>query len=291
MNKYPLVSVLITVYNREKYISAAIESVLNSTLIDFELIVVDDCSKDNSYLIAKEYGSIDSRVTVYQNEVNLGDYNNRNKAAGYAVGKYLKYVDADDLIYPHGLDVMVSAMESFPDSVLGTQSNLRQDDLPYPFSINPQESFLSHFLYGGTFLSGPTGVIIRRDIFNEVGGFSGARYVGDTELWLKLASRYNVVKFQPSLIWWRSHDDQEIKKEQMSFEPALIRYRLDKSFLEADNCPLSINERNLAIKKLNRRFIVNSMRQLVFKNEKKMTILLFKRARVSVFDFLQAIFH
>jgi len=203
MNKYPLVSVLITVYNREKYISAAIESVLNSTLIDFELIVVDDCSKDNSYLIAKEYGSIDSRVTVYQNEVNLGDYNNRNKAAGYAVGKYLKYVDADDLIYPHGLDVMVSAMESFPDSVLGTQSNLRQDDLPYPFSINPQESFLSHFLYGGTFLSGPTGVIIR----------------------------------------------------------------------------------------MNRRFIVNSMRQLVFKNEKKMTILLFKRARVSVFDFLQAIFH
>ena len=79
MNSRILVSVLMTSFNREKYIAEAIESVLASTYKDFELIIVDDCSKDNTVGIAKKYEELDSRVKVYINEVNLGDYPNRNK--------------------------------------------------------------------------------------------------------------------------------------------------------------------------------------------------------------------
>ena len=72
------------VYNHEKFISAAVESVLNATCKNFELIVVDYHSQDNTYQIANDYALSDSRVRLYLNEQNLGDYPNRNKAASYA---------------------------------------------------------------------------------------------------------------------------------------------------------------------------------------------------------------
>ena len=84
-------SVLMTAYNRELYIAEAIESVLASTYQDFELIIVDDGSKDKTVAIAKKYESKDSRVKVFVNEQNLGDYPNRNKAASFASGKDIKH--------------------------------------------------------------------------------------------------------------------------------------------------------------------------------------------------------
>src|SRR5947207_2038625 len=114
----PLVSVLTTAYNREKYIAEAIESVLACSFKDFELIIVDDCSADRTVAIGRRYPS-ESRVRVHVNEKNLGDYPNRNRAASLAQGRYLKYVDSDDVIYPHGLEAMVGMMERFPDSGLG----------------------------------------------------------------------------------------------------------------------------------------------------------------------------
>ena len=77
----PLVSVLMTSYNREKYITEAMESVLNSTYANFELIIVDDGSTDKTVAIANEYEKKDKRVKVHTNEKNLGQFQNRNKAA------------------------------------------------------------------------------------------------------------------------------------------------------------------------------------------------------------------
>ena len=86
-----LVSVLMTSFNRDKYIAEAIDSVLASTYQNWELIIVDDCSKDKTVEIAKSYEAKDNRIKVYVNKKNLGDYPNRNKAASYAKGKYIKY--------------------------------------------------------------------------------------------------------------------------------------------------------------------------------------------------------
>jgi glycosyltransferase involved in cell wall biosynthesis len=74
MKSHPKVSVLTTVYNREKYLAACIESVLASTFQDWELIVVDDQSADNSVAIARSYAVKDQRIRVFVNETNLGDY-------------------------------------------------------------------------------------------------------------------------------------------------------------------------------------------------------------------------
>ena len=70
------------------------------------MIIVDDVSQDDTYSVAMRYAEQDSRISVYKNDTNLGDYPNRNMAASYAKGKYLKYLDADDKLYPYGLEII-----------------------------------------------------------------------------------------------------------------------------------------------------------------------------------------
>jgi glycosyltransferase involved in cell wall biosynthesis len=255
------------------------------------LIIVDDCSTDRTLEIIKQFEILDSRIRVFVNDFNLGDYKNRNRAASVASGQFLKYVDADDIIYSHGLEVMVNCMVDYPNAALGIQSVNREDITPYPILVEPRQSFVEHFLNGGLFLSGPTGVIINRDIFESEGGFSGKRYVGDTELWLRLGLTYPIVKFQPALIWWRSHDDQEIKKENLSFKPVLDRYLMDKSFLFCKKCPLSQEELKLAYMKLNRRYLNNLLVKLLVKGKFLFFVNYILKSKMSFKDLCLAIFH
>ncbi len=246
----PLISILTTLYNREKYIADCIESVLSSSFQDWEMIIVDDQSSDRSVEIAQQFASQDARIKVYVNEKNLGDYPNRNQAASYAKGKYLKYIDADDTIYPHGLEIMVSAMERNPEAVLGSQCVIREYKVPYPFLLQKETLFKEYFFGHNFFSSGPTGTIIRKDIFEKVGGYSGTRFVGDTELWTKMAFEGPVVFFQPALIWWRTHEDQETNHEKKHEKELLSnKHQLFKDILSNPLLPLKENQRGQIIKK------------------------------------------
>jgi glycosyltransferase involved in cell wall biosynthesis len=140
----PMVSVLITSYNRANYIGATLESVLASHFTDFEVIVSDDASSDNTVEIARTYAGQDDRIRVFVNEQNLGDYPNRNKAASHAAGKYIKYVDSDDILYPHALTVMVDGMERFPEAGFGLSSH-PDPKTPYPVMTDPHQTYLEHF--------------------------------------------------------------------------------------------------------------------------------------------------
>src|SRR5579871_5161667 len=183
----PLVSVLMTAYNREGFIAGAIESVLASNYPNFELIIVDDGSKDRTVDIARSYAQKDQRVSVFVNEKNLGDYPNRNKAAEYARGVYIKYLDSDDLLYYYALDVMVNYMERFPEAGFGLSSSAAVDNAPFPMCIAPRQIYLEHFGPFAHFDRSPGSAIIRLDAFREVGGFSGKRMIGDYEFWFKIA--------------------------------------------------------------------------------------------------------
>ena len=246
----PLVSVLMTAYNREKYIAEAIESVLASSCNDFELIIVDDCSKDHTVEIARRYTG-DSRVQVHVNEKNLGDYPNRNRAASFARGKYLKYLDSDDVIYPHGLEVMVSSMEQFPQAVLGLIRSPRRD-APDPAQLSPKEAYVEHFLKGGFLDAGPSGTIIQTSAFRALGGFSGKRFVGDSEMWLRLAARWPVVRLVEGLVWWRQHEQQEIRTGHSSSGYLEWNYRVSVASLMQPECPLSAEEKRRVLGSLRR---------------------------------------
>ena len=257
----PLVSVLMTAYNREEYIAEAIESVLASTFKDFELVIVDDCSSDNTVEIARRYTS-DPRVQLYLNEKNLGDYPNRNRAASLGRGKYLKYVDADDLIYPHGLVLMVETMERFPDVALGL--SMPQDARrPYPYQLSPKEAYCSHFLNGHhVFSKSPLTTIIRSDVLRTLGGFvadEGPR--GDYATWLLIAARYPIVLMPDGIVWWRAHPKQESRyREKSKAEDISRQYLLTRAALDGECCPLPWAEQAAALCRLERGHVRSILR-------------------------------
>lgn len=241
----PTVSILMTCYNRAKYIGVAIESVIASSFKDWELIIVDDRSTDNTYTIATEYASKDNRIAVYRNEKNLGDYHNRNKAASYARGKYLKYLDSDDLIYPYSLEIMIDHIKKYPQVGLVFCDHLNQDNSgPFPILYNTYQAYYQHFLKAYLFYAGPGGTLIRTDVFRELGGFSGKRYLGDTEMWMKISLHYDILKVQTSLIWWRVHEGQEDNLETKN--PIVISDRYNLSIDYIERSPLTILEKKTA---------------------------------------------
>lgn len=286
----PLVSVLMTAYNREKFIAEAIESVLASTYTDFELIIVDDCSKDKTVEIAKSYELRDKRIRVYINVKNLGDYPNRNRAASYARGKYLKYLDSDDILYGYGLEAFVKHIEMMPEAALGICSRIIQEDTPFPILVSKEDAIRRHFFKDGFLDCGPSAVIIRRDVFEKLGGFSGKRMIGDSELWFKITSQFPVVIVPPSLIFWRRHNEQEFLAGVKSNIYLKLNLPMINEFLASPYCTLSDREKE----RIEKHFRIISSRALLkmaikhfqFKEAKKIADLL----QLKSTDFFNAVF-
>ena len=242
-----------TAYNREEYIAEAIESVLASSFQDFELIIVDDCSRDHTVEIVRRYTS-DPRLQVHVNEKNLGDYPNRNRAASLAKGQYLKYVDSDDYIYPRGLQIMVEMFEPFTEAAVGFCSFAQVSERPYPFQLSPREAYQysyfnrTHSIFSRASLSS----IIRRDKFEAVGGFTGKRMVGDFEMWHILAARFPVVLLPDGIVWNREHPAQEIQDFRNRPSDAFTYNQISIDYLQRPECPLLPDERKRALKMIRR---------------------------------------
>ena len=246
-----LVSVLMTSYNRENFVAEAIKSVLASTYTNFEFIICDDCSVDKTFEIEKKFAAADNRIKLYRNEKNLGDFPNRDKAASYASGKYLKYVDSDDIIEPHGLQIMLDAMHAFPEAVLGISQLYDTNNAhTYPELISAERAYQEHYFGFGTLSYGPIAAIIEKKILLEMGGFGTNRFVGDTELWLKITAKYPLVKIEPNVVEWRKHEGQEFlygMKHDFFIQKAYVVYMAS---LNAPNCPLTKEDISIIIKRL-----------------------------------------
>lgn len=252
MSEIILVSVLMTSFNREQYIADAIESVLASTYTNFEFIICDDCSEDATYEIEKNYAAKDSRIKLYRNEKNLGDFPNRDKVASFASGAYLKYVDSDDIIYPHGLQKMIDAMLEFPDAVLGLSQIVNEINQfsNYPVMISSERAYQEHFYGYGTLRYGPTGAIIKKEVLLEMGGFGNNRFVADTALWLKIVTKYPLVKIEPDLVNWCRHEGQEFYFGMVHNFYIQKAYPVYLASLHAANCPLNKEDIKTILKRL-----------------------------------------
>lgn len=248
----PLISVIMTSYNREKFVAVAIESILASTYTNFEFIICDDCSEDDTFEIEKKYAAKDSRIKIYRNEKNVGDFPNRDKAAYHASGTYLKYVDSDDIIYPHGLQTMLDAMLQFPDAVLGLSQIVNDINAvsKYPLMISSERAYQEHFYGHGTLRYGPTGAIIKKEVLLEMGGFGNNRFVADTALWLKIVAKYPLVKIQPDLVEWRRHNGQEFYFGMFHDFYVQKAYPVYLASLHATECPLKKEDIKKIIKRL-----------------------------------------
>lgn len=108
-----MISVVITVYNREKYVAECLDSVINQTYSDIEILCVDDVSTDRSYEILQQYAAKDSRIRLFRNEKNSGAQVSRNLALKEAKGEYIIYIDDDDWL---SLDCLEQCMKEFMDN-------------------------------------------------------------------------------------------------------------------------------------------------------------------------------
>ncbi len=107
MNKRPLVSVIMPSYNAERFVGEAINSVISQTLTDWELLVIDDCSKDGTQRTVAEFAEKDSRIQLLVNDVNMGAAKTRNKGLALCRGQYVALLDSDDYYKPDMLQKMV----------------------------------------------------------------------------------------------------------------------------------------------------------------------------------------
>ena len=207
-NNIPLVSVLMTSYNREKFIEESIWSVLNSTFTDLELLISDDCSSDNTIEIVKKIASVDSRVKWHINEKNLGDYPNRNKVASMAKGKYMLYVDSDDTIKNDAIEFAIANLTENPTTKFSVIYPF--EDLQTPTLLNPNDSLRKHF-FDRSFLNlGPGGVVFDRLFFLSNQSYSN-QYGPANDLYshLKFASKGDALLLPYRYLNYRIHDGQE----------------------------------------------------------------------------------
>jgi glycosyltransferase involved in cell wall biosynthesis len=236
-DQQPKVSVVITAYNREKYIGQAIESVLAQTLTDFELIIVDDCSRDKTAEIAHSYSS-DPRVRVYVNERNLRQFPNRNHASTLARGAFLKFHDSDDLLYPHCLEVMAAALEHEPRAAFAVSCFKRWVGGPCPVLSTPTQTYQRDLLGAeGIMWAAPGYILFRTKAFRDLAGFPDAGVMSDGIFLLQACARVNVLLVPADLFWYRVHPGQEICTANASDSAA--RCAALWQVLTGPGCPLN----------------------------------------------------
>jgi len=282
----PVVSVLMTAFNREKYIAEAIESVLASTFKNFELIIVDDCSKDKTVQIARKYEGQDSRVRVYINEENLGDYPNRNRASSYAKGEIIISVDSDDTIDTNGIAHIVGLFQSFPEASFLTIN--RDDFFPEECVVDSQSILRRHFFEKPSLFIGPGGTAIKTKDFRRIGGFP-TLYGPANDMYYNLlcASKSSIILCKFEFLNYRLHEEQEQNNKLRYLDN---NYKYFNDALKNLNLFLTDKEKEILLLKNKRRFLFNT---LIFIIKGKNLVSIWKCWRSVSFNFfniLEAIF-
>lgn len=190
----PLISVVIPVYNGEKTIRETIESVINQTFGDFELIVIDDGSQDSTLDIVKSISDARLKVFSFPNE---GLATSRNRGINLACGEYISFIDADDLWTPDKLEAQLKALQTHPQAAVAYswtdcidesgQFCRRGNHITVQGNVYAQ-LLLTDFIENGSNL------LIRSQAFQNVGCFNESLPAAeDWDMWLRLAAKYEFV--------------------------------------------------------------------------------------------------
>ena len=261
-----LVTVLIPVFNGEKYLSQAIKGVLNQTYTDFEFLIVDDASTDNSKNIIKSYD--DSRIKLVENGWNLGQTATLNKGIKLAKGKYIARLDQDDLSLPKRLEKQVEFLNSNPDiTAVGSYvicidengNYMRESIWPVGFENN-----LFNILCGIPPVGHPA-VMYRKEVVEKIGYYRNDYSVSsDLDLWLRIYSKGCTCSNIPdNLTYYRIHSEQgsDIQKNLQRKNHILAFYdfysQLTKKEIDYDKIEQYLNVLVWESEKLNKKNIEN----------------------------------
>lgn len=223
----PKVTVLLSVFNGEKYLKEAIESILNQTFEDFEFLIINDCSTDNTLKIIESYD--DERIKLINNEINLGLQKNLYKGVEIAGGEYIARMDADDISFPDRLETQVEFMDKKPEiGICGTWVKTlgKNKDFVGKYYSDPKEVKAS--LLFNTSLAHPT-VIIRKKylVKYNLNYNQDFKESEDYDLWTRCADFFSIANIPKILVYYRYHTESKSNKgrTELNNNSSLIRTR------------------------------------------------------------------
>lgn len=272
------VSVVITSYNYDKYIKDAIESILNQSYFDFELVIIDDCSTDNSVKIIKQFE--DERIKFIQNEENLGLKSSMQKAISYCSGEWIAFLESDDLWLPDTLEKRLACAEKYPqvgiifndvlefgdeDLLLAVKNNFDRVRKILSKKTFPKNIFYDINVHNLilTFSS----VMIKRELFENVSFETPIDALLDWWLYIHIAYNTEAYYMKDKLTKWRQHKQSYImRKKKSKFKMANIEAYLDV-----------YKTKNLGVKFLP--FLVFSIVQMLFSRAKFYNIVLIRKIK------------
>ncbi|WP_132054597.1 glycosyltransferase family 2 protein [Pseudocnuella soli] len=242
----PLVSVLVPTYNSAAFLEEAIESVLAQTYTNFELLIVDNQSTDNTKELVQQYLS-DPRVQYQLNEKNLGMVGNFNRCLELAQGKYLKFLMSDDKFHPEILEKFVGVMEAHPNVSLVTSDRGIFGAVNYtwvlPFHhLQAGKMVIADNLKSVNWLGEPTTVMIRKaNMF--VGPFNPEfHYLTDWDMWLRHLAVGDCYIVPGVYSYFRIHANQSTKQIMQNIGNYIEEYRFYKNIQKHNKLQLDLQE-------------------------------------------------
>lgn len=227
----PTLSIIMPVFNAAPYIGEAVKSLLCQHYEDFELIVVDDGSTDNSLDILKDY--TDKRIRIIRNSENKGIVFSRNRGLKMARGFYIAPFDADDIALPEKFKKQISFLEGNHDfGMVGSWVRLIDENsklLPQKWKLNaPPEQIPSIMLFRNYFVQ--SAVVLRRGAIPNGGYAAGYDIVEDYRMWVDVARKYKTWNYPEYLLHYRIHPKsitQENKSRLEQRDKMIFKYLLD----------------------------------------------------------------
>ncbi|MCI9068455.1 MAG: glycosyltransferase [Lachnospiraceae bacterium] len=211
----PLVSVCIPAYNSAVYIKKTMESVLSQEYENIELVVVDDCSRDNTLEVVRSVK--DPRVRIVKNEKNLGMTGNWNKCLAEAKGDYIKLICADDILYRDSIKKELRALLKHPEVTLVMSDTALIDEngertgcfKRYPRSgLLDGKKVAKRALIFKSFFGAPCNTLFPRSSWERAGGFDpGFPYILDFDMWLRMACLGKIYVIHEELNGFRVRND------------------------------------------------------------------------------------
>jgi len=201
------VSVIMSVYNSSKYLKEAIESILNQTFKNFEFLIIDDNSTDDSCLILREYAKKDNRIRLFCNVKNQGLTKNLQKLLKIAKGKYIARQDSDDVSFKNRLTSQVSYLDAHPEIILVGTRFIYLDKFGKEYNYVPSRNLtiqkIKNMIKKRNFF--PHGsIMFRKKEILSIGGYNtDFKYSQDTEIYQRVIKKYNIGYLDQILYGWR----------------------------------------------------------------------------------------
>lgn len=198
-----LISIVLPVYNGERFLRASIDSVVSQTYTNWELLVIDDCSTDSTAEIVREYVQKDERIKYFRNEVNLRLPRNLNRGFSLTRGNYLTWTSDDNIYMPTALEKMYSALLADPEAqfayascdIIDEEDNIIEYMMLYP---GIEKRVVGQNPVGACFM-------YTRKVYETVGDYDAdALYVEDFDYWQRIFMRFKVVPIYEILYSYRS---------------------------------------------------------------------------------------